>query len=126
MDQMRFTYQLDCCAGGGTQMVTLDHWPELEPFFERLADDLNMRIPLDQRRGPGDSRAFSELGIPNGGICDHRLPGMMELLKTYRHTVYDTLDKIDVRSLREVVAIGFVSGLRMANAVEWPRHRSGQ
>ncbi len=126
MDRLRFTYQLDCCAGGGVQMVTLDHWPELEPFFERLAEDLKINIPLDQRKGPGDSRAFSELGIPNGSICDHRLPGMMELLKTYRHTVYDTLDKIDIQSLRNVVAIGSVSGMRIANMVEWPGHRSSQ
>ncbi|MFB0558837.1 MAG: M28 family peptidase [Candidatus Bathyarchaeia archaeon] len=126
MVNLRFTYQLDCCAGGGSQMVTLDHWPELEPFFQRLAEDLNMHIPLDQRRGPGDSRAFSELGIPNGSICDYRLPGMLELLKTYRHTAYDTLDKIDIRSLREVVAIGAVSGLRMTNADEWPGHRSSE
>jgi len=27
MENMRFTYQLDCCAGGGTQMVTTDYWP---------------------------------------------------------------------------------------------------
>jgi hypothetical protein len=105
-------------------MVTVDHWPSLKPFFEKLAADLNMRIPFDQRLGPGDSRAFFELGIPTGSICDHRLPGMLELLRTYRHTEYDTLDKIDARSLREAVAIGAVSGLRMANAESWPGHRT--
>jgi hypothetical protein len=124
MADLRFTYQLDCCAGGGAQMVTIDHWPSLKPFFEKLAADLNMRIPFDQRLGPGDSRAFFELGIPTGSICDHRLPGMLELLRTYRHTEYDTLDKIDARSLREAVAIGAVSGLRMANAESWPGHRT--
>lgn len=126
MINLRFTYQLDCCAGGGAQMVTIDYWPSLEPLFERLATDLNMRIPLDQRLGPGDSRAFFELGIPTGSICDYRLPGMLELLKTYRHTEYDTLDKIDACSLRETVAIGAISGLRMANAGEWPGHRSAK
>ena len=38
----------------------------------------------------------------------------------------DTLDKIDVRSLREAVAIGAVSGLRMVNAEEWPGHRTAE
>ena len=123
MDDLRFTYQLDCCAGG-TQMVTTDHWPELEPFFAKLAEDLNMRIPHAQRRGPGDSRAFFDLGIPTGSICDHRLPGRLELLRTYRHTEHDTLDKIDIRSLREAVAIGAISAMRMANAETWPGHRS--
>jgi len=87
---------------------------------------MNLRIPHQQRMGPGDSRAFFELGIPTGSICDHRLPGRLELLRTYRHTEYDTLDKIDVRSLREAVAIGAVSGLRMVNAEEWPGHRTAE
>jgi aminopeptidase YwaD len=126
MEELRFTYQLDCCAGGGTQMVTTDFWPQLEPFYEKLAYDMNLRIPHKQRMGPGDSHAFFELGIPTGSICDDRLPGRLELLKTYRHTEYDTLDKIDARSLREAVAIGAVSGSRMANAEEWPGHRSAK
>ena len=37
---------------------------------------------------------------------------------------YDTLDKIDARSLREAVAIGTISAMRMANAETWPDHRS--
>ena len=49
---------------------------------------------------------------------------MMELLKTYRHTEYDTLDKIDPRSLREAVVIGAVSGYRMINEGDWPDHRT--
>jgi Iap family predicted aminopeptidase len=121
---LRFTYQLDCCGGGGTQMVTTDYWPRLEPFYRKLAADLDMAIPHDQRRGPGDSRAFFDLGIPTGSIIDQRKPGMMELLKTYRHTEYDTLDKIDSGSLREAVAIGAVSGYRMANEGDWPEHRT--
>ena len=48
---------------------------------------------------------------------------MMELLKTYRHTEYDTLDKIDPRSLREAIVIGAVSGYRMVNEGDWPGHR---
>jgi hypothetical protein len=123
MDDLRFSYQLDCSAGGATQMVTVDHWPELEAFYGRLSADLELPIPFDQRRGPGDSRAFFDIGIPTGSIIDERKQGMLELLKTYRHTVYDTLDKIVPRGLREVVAIGAVSGYRMMNAESWPAHR---
>jgi Iap family predicted aminopeptidase len=123
MNDLRFTYQLDCSGGGGTQMVTVDHWPELEPFYRRLSADLELPIPFDQRRGPGDSRAFFDIGIPTGSIIDERKQGMLELLKTYRHTVYDTLDKIGPRSLKEVVAIGAVSGYRIMNAESWPAHR---
>ncbi len=124
MESMRFTYQLDCTGGPTTQMVTTAFWPELEPFYERLSEDLKMRIPHEQRMGPGDTRAFMELGIPTGCIMDYRGPTRLDLLKTYRHTYYDTLDKIDIRSMREATAIGAVSGLRMLNAEEWPSHRT--
>lgn len=120
MADMRFTYQLDCTAAGNTQLVTLAHRPELVPLYERMAADLNMCIPVDQRLGPGDSRAFNALGIPNGSIMDYRAPGRLSLLKTCRHTMHDTLDKIDLRSLREAITIGAISGYRMVNAESWP------
>lgn len=120
MADMRFTYQLDCTAAGNTQLVTLAHRPELVPLYERMAADLNMCIPVDQRLGPGNSRAFNALGIPNGSIMDYRAPGRLSLLKTCRHTMHDTLDKIDLRSLREAITIGAISGYRMVNAESWP------
>jgi Zn-dependent M28 family amino/carboxypeptidase len=123
MKNMRFTYQLDCTAGGNTQLVTLANWPELVPLYKKLAADLKMNIPVEQRSGPGDSRAFNELGIPNGSIIDYRAPGRLSLLKTWRHTMYDTLDKIDLRSMREAITIGAVSTLRMVNSEEWPSQR---
>jgi hypothetical protein len=123
MKDMRFTYQYDCNGGGKTQLVTLANWPELTPIYEKMAMDLNMHIPVEQRMGPGDSRAFHALGIPNGSTIDYREPGRLALLKTCRHTKYDTLDKIDIRSMREATTIGAISGLRMLNAEEWPSHR---
>ena len=35
-----------------------------------------------------------------------------------RHTKYDTLDKIDLRSMREATTIGAISDLRIVNAEE--------
>jgi hypothetical protein len=127
MKKMRFTYQLDCTASGGTQMVSVDYWPQLEPFFERLRDDMNIEMPILQRAGPGDSRVFFGLGIPTGCIRDSRreaYSGRLGILSTVRHTYYDTFDKIDPRSLREAVAIGAISGYRMVNAEDWPKHRT--
>ncbi len=124
MDKMRFTYQLDCCAGEKPQMVTTDYWPQLKHFYSKLSEDLRMNIPYSQRMGPGDSRPFFEIGIPTGSITDYRLPGRMELLRTYRHTMFDTFDKIDLRSLRETVTIGAISSLRILNKDNWPRHRT--
>jgi hypothetical protein len=46
------------------------------------------------------------------------------LLKTVRHTVYDTVDKISLRRLQDDVAIGAVSTTRILASSEWPGHRS--
>jgi Zn-dependent M28 family amino/carboxypeptidase len=126
MKDMRFTYQLDCNGGFNPQMVTVDYWPQLEPFYDGLRLDLGLPLPFDQRMGPGDSRAFHELGIPTGSIIDYREPGIRALLKTVRHTVYDTVDKISPESLQDDVAIGAVSAMRVLAHESWPTHRSGK
>jgi aminopeptidase YwaD len=124
MGHMRFTYQLDCNGGFNPQMVTVDYWPRLKPFYDKLRYDLGLPLPFDQRMGPGDSRAFHELGIPTGSIIDYRDPGRPALLKTVRHTVYDTVDKINPRSLQDDVVIGAVSTMRILALENWQTHRS--
>jgi len=124
MMDMRFTYQLDCNGGYGTQMVTTDYWSQLEPFYNRLRADLDLPMPYSQRMGPGDSRAFHGLGISTGSINDYREPGRLPLLKTVRHTEYDTVDKISLKSLQDDVAIGAISAMRILASDDWPEHRS--
>jgi len=74
--------------------------------------------------GPGDSRVFHGLGIPTGSINDYRNPGRLSLLKTVRHTEYDTIDKISLKGLQNDVAIGAVSTMRILASDDWPEHRS--
>jgi len=127
MKDMRFTYQFDSCAAGSTQVLTIDHWPELVPFFDKLREDMNIEMPLIQRKGPGDSEAFFRLGIPTGCVREGSrfdYPGSLGMLSTVWHTYYDTVDKIDLRSLREIITIGAISGYRMLNAEDWPKHRT--
>jgi hypothetical protein len=124
MKDMRFTYQLDCNGGFNPQMVTVDYWSQLEPFYAELRSDLGLELPFDQRMGPGDSRAFHELGIPTGSIIDYRELGRLELLKTVRHTVYDTVDKVNAKRLQDDVVIGAVSAMRILTHEDWPSHRS--
>ena len=74
--------------------------------------------------GPGDSRAFHGLGIPTGSINDYRDPGRMSLLRTVRHTEYDTVDKINLKPLQDDVVIGAISTMRILASEDWPSHRS--
>ena len=127
MDEMKglkFTYQLDCNGGFNPQMVTIDFWPQLEPFYNKLREDLGLELPLDQRMGPGDSRAFNGVGIPTGSILDYRETGRMPLLRTVRHTIYDTVYKISLRSLQDDIAIGAISTMRILSSKDWPEHRT--
>jgi Iap family predicted aminopeptidase len=124
MKDMRFTYQLDCNGGTEPQMVTTDYWPELKPFYDNLREDLGLPMHYSQRMGPGDSRAFHALGIPTGSINDYRDMGRMPLLRTVRHTEYDTVDKINPKSLQVDVAIGAVSTIRILASEDWPKHRT--
>jgi Iap family predicted aminopeptidase len=124
MKDMRFTYQLDCNGGDNPQMVTVDYWPQLELFYDMLRSDLGLPMPFDQRMGPGDSRAFHELGIPTGSINDYREQGRPSLLKTVRHTIYDTVDKISSKSLQDDVVIGAISAMRILAHKDWPGRRS--
>ena len=127
MDEMKglkFTYQLDCNGGFNPQMVTIDFWPRLKHFYNKLREDLGLELPFDQRMGPGDSRAFNEVGIPTGSILDYRETGRMQLLRTVRHTIYDTVDKISLRSLQDDIAIGAISTMRILSSKDWPEHRT--
>ena len=124
MSDMRFTYQLDCNGGFTPQMATTDYWPQLESFYNQLRADLDLPLPYSQRMGPGDSRAFHGLGIPTGSINDYREPGRLALLKTVRHTEYDTVDKISLKGLQDDVAIGTLSTMRILASDDWPEHRS--
>jgi Iap family predicted aminopeptidase len=124
MKNMKFTYQLDCNGGFNPQMVTVDYWPQLVTLYDELRADLGLPVPFDQRMGPGDSRAFHELGIPTGSIIDYRELGRYALLKTVRHTIYDTVDKINPIRLQDDVVIGAVSSMRILEHDDWPVHRS--
>lgn len=127
MERMRFTYQFDSCAGSSTQVLTIDHWPQLEPFFKKLGADLGIELPIKQQKGPGDSEAFYEQGIPTGCVRESKrfdYPGTLGGLSTVWHTCHDTVDKIDIRHLKDVVAIGALSGIRILNSEDWPKHRS--
>ena len=63
-------------------------------------------------------------GIPTGRMGDpeeDRKRGG----RGFGHTMYDTVDKADIRAQRECVANSTIAAIRLANVDEWPaRHRS--
>ena len=125
MDYIRFMLNFDAAGRAGRQGFNLHGWPELEPFFRRIAEDIGVDIPIWQRVGPySDHWPFFLEGIPTAGMGDpeeaRRRGG-----RGFGHTMYDTVDKANLRAQRECVANSAIAAVRIANYDDWPaKHRS--
>jgi len=125
MDRIRFMLNFDAAGRAGRQGFILHGWPGLEDFFEGIADAIGVDIPIWQRVSPySDHWPFLLKGIPTATMGDpeeaKRRGG-----RGFGHTMYDTVDKADLRVQRECVANSTLAAVRIANADDWPAsHRS--
>lgn len=62
-------------------------------------------------------------GVPTGGMesAEKALTG-----RGYGHTSHDTVDKVDLRSLREASVLAARLALRIANEGNWPVQRRSE
>jgi aminopeptidase YwaD len=119
LGQIRFYLNMDS-AGTKTNKrdLVLNEWPELEPLFERWRDEMAGEWAVGQSvHAFSDHFPFFLAGVPTGGVesAERTLEG-----RGYGHTRYDTVDKVDLRSLREAAALAARLALRVANADPWP------
>ncbi len=125
MEDIRFMLNFDSAGRAGRQGFQLHGWPGLEPLFEGVADGLGIDLPIWQRVSPySDHWPFLLQGIPTAGMGDpeeaQRRGG-----RGFGHTMYDTVDKVELRVHRECVGNAAVAALRIANIEEWSvEHRS--
>jgi aminopeptidase YwaD len=125
MERIRFMLNFDAAGRAGRQGFILHGWPELRPFFEGVAEAIGVDIPLWQRVSPySDHWPFLLKGVPTATMGDpveaRRRGG-----RGFGHTMYDTVDKADLRIQRECVANSTLAAVRVANADDWPvSHRS--
>jgi Zn-dependent M28 family amino/carboxypeptidase len=123
--RIRFMLNFDMAGRAGRQGFNLHGWPKLMPFFQGIAEDIGVDIPIWQGVGPGsDHWPFFLQGIPTAGMGDpeeaRRRGG-----RGFGHTMYDTVDKTDLRAQRECVANSALAAVRIANADDWPvEHRT--
>ena len=125
MENIRFMLNFDSAGRAGRQGFQLHGWPTLEPFFKGVADDLGVDLPIWQRVSPySDHWPFLLQGIPTAGMGDPE-EARMRGGRGFGHTMYDTVDKVELRVHRECVGNAAVAALRIANIDEWPvEHRS--
>ncbi len=119
---IRFYLNMDS-AGTKTNNrdIVLNEWPELEPLFRRWREEMAQDFAVAQSvHAFSDHFPFFMAGVPTGGMQSavQSLEG-----RGYGHTRFDTVDKVDLRSLREASALAARLALRMADEESWPVSR---
>jgi Zn-dependent M28 family amino/carboxypeptidase len=121
LDKIRFYLNMDSAGAIPKKGIVVNEWPKLVPVFEAWAKEMSLPFKVGQSiHAFSDHFPFLMAGVPTGGIESvvKDLSG-----RGYGHTAYDTLDKANIRSLREAADLAARVGLRMANEKEWPAHR---
>ncbi len=121
LDRVRFYFNLDGAGAVEEKGVVLNEWPALEPVFEGWSREMALPFQVGQSvNAHSDHFPFLLAGVPTGGMEQVRrsLSG-----RGYGHTAFDTLDKVDLRGLREAATLAARLALRMANTDHWPATR---
>ena len=124
LDNLRFYYNMDAAGGARPKDVVLNEWPQLEPIFEAWQEQMALDFEIGQSvSAHSDHFPFLMAGVPTGGMepVARDLSG-----RGYGHTRYDTLDKLEIRTLREAAALAARLALRLASADEWPASRRSE
>jgi Iap family predicted aminopeptidase len=119
LSNIRFYLNMD--AAGSTKNardLVFNEWPELETLAERWLDEMALDFAIGQSvHAFSDHFPFFMKGVPTGGMQG------LELLsggRGYGHTRFDTVDKVELRDLREASALAARLALRIANEADWP------
>lgn len=124
LDQIRFYLNMDMAGAIDPKDIVLNEWPDLALIFEGWRADMALDFEVGQSvSAHSDHFPFLMAGVPTGGIgsVKPKLGG-----RGYGHTKYDTLDKVNMRSLREAAVLAARLALRMASAEIWPATKRDQ
>ncbi len=124
LDQIRFYLNMDMAGAIDPKDIVLNEWPDLAPIFEGWRAEMALEFDVGQSvSAHSDHFPFLMAGVPTGGInsVKPKLGG-----RGYGHTKYDTLDKVNIRSLREAAVLAARLALRMANKEIWPAAKRDQ
>jgi aminopeptidase YwaD len=125
LDNVRFYLNMDMAGAMASPGIVLNKWPDLETLLLQWSDEMALPFGVEQSiNAHSDHYPFLMAGVPTGGIGN---VGSKERSgRGYGHTRYDTLDKVDLRNLREASVLAARLAYRMAVAEEWPAARRSQ
>ena len=126
VDQVRFMLNFDAAGRAGRQGFCLHDWPQLEPLFKEIIRETGLDLPLWSRVGPySDHWPFLLRGVATATMGDPE-EAARRGGRGYGHTKYDTVDKVDLRAMRECAANAAVAAYHILNLDEWPAPRRTQ
>lgn len=122
LDKVRFYLNMDMAGAWSNPGIVLNKWPNLETLLLNWSDEMALPFAVEQSiNAHSDHYPFLMAGVPTGGIGN---VGSKERSgRGYGHTRYDTLDKAELRNLREAAVLAARLAFRMAIAEDWPAPR---
>jgi len=122
LDKIRFYLNMDAAGAVVQKDIVLNKWPTLAPIFEAWSNEMALQFNVGQSvNAHSDHYPFLMAGVPTGGIGSLSKSGG----RGYGHTKYDTLDKVNLTSLREATVLAARLTMRMADRESWPVQRRG-
>jgi Zn-dependent M28 family amino/carboxypeptidase len=121
LDHIRFYLNMDSAGAIHPKDIILNQWPALEAPLRAWSEAMALPFAVGQSLSAhSDHYPFMIAGVPTGSIGAVRLE---KKGRGYGHTRYDTLDKVELRGLREAADLAARLILRIAAAESWPVHR---
>ena len=121
LDRCRFMLNLDAAGGSGRKGLTVNRWPELDPFWQRCADEMAAELPVGQKTSAfSDHFPFFLAGVPTAMMGD---PEGLNTGRGYDHTAWDTVDKVCLNDMREAASVAARLALRISREEPWPVKR---
>jgi len=120
----RFMLNLDSAGGPGKKGIIFTGYPELFQEAVRWAKEMKTEIPyLSRISGASDHWPFFQQGVPTANGGD---PTRTSIGRGYGHTKYDTVDKLNLKDLRNASANYSRILFRAANTDNWPVKRKSK
>lgn len=119
MKKIRFMMNFDAAGRAGRQGFCLHGWPQLEPLFKETIDEIGVDLPLWSRVGPySDHWPFLLQGVATATMGDPD-EAAKRGGRGFGHTKYDTVDKVDLRAMRECAGNAAVLAFKILNMDKW-------
>ena len=120
LDNLRFMLNLDAAGSAGRKGIVFNDLPELEPLFKSFAEEMKAEVPLNQQVSPySDHWPFFLKGVPTASGGDPEGRAQQGFGRGYGHSRYDTVDKAELRYLRDAAANYARLMFRVANVDKW-------